>query len=86
MSNFVGKFKGYTIYLSDKPQKKYYAIVNNRKVYFGQYPYQQYRDKLGYYSDLDHLDKQRRKNFKSRFERYRHRKGSSAYFSDQILW
>ena len=82
----VYKYKGYPIFLSDKPNKKYYAIVGRRKVYFGQRPYEQYKDRIGYYSDLDHGDPVRRKNFKSRFERIRHNIGSAAWFSDKLLW
>ena len=33
-----------------------------------------------------HRDEKRRKAFKSRFERYRHKKGSGAWLSDNILW
>lgn len=33
-----------------------------------------------------HRDQQRRKAFKSRFERFRHKKGTPAFFSDRILW
>lgn len=84
----VGNYQGYDIYLSDKPDKKYYAIVNNRKVYFGGDPrhYQHYYDKLGFYSHLDHHDDIRRKNFKSRFNSMRHKRGSASWFSDQLLW
>ena len=33
-----------------------------------------------------HRDQQRRKAFKSRFERFRHKKGTPAYLVDKILW
>lgn len=80
-------FKGYRIFRSvDKPNKKYYALVGNRRVYFGARAYQHYRDRLGAYSRLDHLDPERRRRFKQRFERYRHRRGTAAWFADQILW
>lgn len=80
------KFKGYNIYKSDKLKKKYYALVNNKKVYFGDTSYQHYKDKLGVYSYLNHLDPKRRKLYKSRHEKNRHIKGSAGWFSDQILW
>lgn len=83
---YVGKYKGYDIYLSDKPEKKYYAMVGNRKVYFGAYGYEHYHDKLGYYSDWNHWDKDRRRRYKIRHEKDRHNKGSAGWFSDQILW
>lgn len=82
----VAIYKSYPIFLSDLINKKYYALVNKKKVYFGQMPYEHYEDKIGYYSDLDHHDKTRRRNFKSRFERLRHHKGTSSWFADQILW
>jgi len=33
-----------------------------------------------------HRDEQRRKNFKSRFQKQRTKVGTPAYFSDQLLW
>ncbi len=86
MPKFIKKFKGYKIYKSDKPKKKYYALVNNKKIYFGDTSYQHYKDKLGVYSYLNHLDPKRRKLYKLRHEKDRHLKGSAGYFSDQILW
>lgn len=83
---YVGTYKSYPIYTSNKPEKKYYAEVDGKKVYFGQYDYEHYFDKLGVYSDWDHLDPKRRKNFKKRFEKSRHKIGSASWFSDQILW
>jgi len=82
----VGQYKGYPIYVSDKKNKKYYAIVENRKVYFGDSRYQHYYDKMGYYSYLDHGDKERRRRYKQRHEKDRHVKGSAGWLSDQILW
>lgn len=84
----VAKYKGYSIFLSDKPEKKYYAKVGNRKVYFGGDPskYEHYHDKIGYYKNLNHDDKERKRLFKLRHEKNRHKVGSAAWFSDQILW
>lgn len=82
----IAKYKGYSIFVSDKKDKKYYAKVGNRKVYFGDTKYQHYQDKIGHYSHLDHGDSQRRKNFKSRHENNRHKIGSAAFFSDSLLW
>lgn len=82
----VGKYKGYSIFLSDKPNKKYFAKVGNRKIYFGDSSYEHYYDKMGYYSHLNHGDKERRRLFKSRHEKYRHKIGSASWLSDQILW
>ncbi len=33
-----------------------------------------------------HKDPVRRKNYKKRFEKSRHKKGTASYFADQILW
>jgi hypothetical protein len=84
----VFKYKGYNVYISDKPQKKYYAIVNDRKVYFGQLPYQQYHDKIGYYSDLNHSSRKRRELYRARqgARGYQNRKGSASWFAWNLLW
>lgn len=84
----VGTFRGYEIFLSDRPDKKYYAIVNNKKVYFGGDPriYQHYEDKMKYYRHLDHHDKERRKRFKARHYKRLNEIGTPTWFSDQILW
>lgn len=79
-------YKGYKIFVSDKPNKKYYAMVGNRKVYFGDTNYEHYYDKIGYWSHLNHLDKERRRRYKARHEKDRHNKGSAGWFADQILW
>lgn len=84
----VYNYKGYDIYVSDKPNKKYYAKVGNRKVYFGKIPYEQYKDKIGYYSNLDHLDTKRRSAYRARHgaQGYQTKKGSAAWFSWNLLW
>lgn len=33
-----------------------------------------------------HRDEKKRKAFQSRFERFRHKKGTPAYYSSNILW
>jgi hypothetical protein len=82
----VGTYKGYPIYVSNRSNKKYYAIVDGRKVHFGDTRYEQYKDKMKYYSRLDHNDKERRKRYKQRHEKDRHNKGSAGWFADNILW
>lgn len=84
----ISNYKGYDIYVSDKPEKKYYALVNGKKIYFGQIPYQQYHDKIGYYKILDHNDKKRRENYRARHgaQGYQKIKGSAAWFSWNLLW
>lgn len=88
----VYNYAGYPIFLSDKPEKKYFALVTSKKsgrpmkIYFGDTSYEQYHDKIGYYSHLDHGDPVRRANYKARHENNRHIKGSAGYFSDRLLW
>lgn len=82
----VGRYKGYDIYLSERSNKKYYALVDGKKVHFGDTRYEQYYDKMGHYSHLNHNDKKRRKLYKQRHEKDRHVIASSGYFADQILW
>lgn len=84
----IGNYKGYDIYLSDKLDKKYYGMVNNKKVYFGGDPkkYQHYYDKMGYYSNLNHLDEKRRANYHKRHGTDKALRGTANYFSSEILW
>ena len=83
---FVGRFRGYDIYLPVRKFKKYYAIVDGKKVNFGDTRYEQYHDKMKHYSTLDHWDKDRRRAYKIRHEKDRHLKGSAGWFSDNVLW
>lgn len=55
-----GKHK-YDVYVKDEKGGK-------EKISFGFLKMQQYKDKIGYYSSKDHLDKERLKRFKSRFK------------------
>ena len=84
--NFIAYYDSYPIFVSDKYPKKYYALVNRKKVYFGDQKYEHYYDRLGYYSDLNHLDKNRKRLYKLRHNKDRHVKGSAGWFADQILW
>jgi hypothetical protein len=78
-------FKGYAIYVSDKPDKKYYAIVNGLKVYFGSRQHEHYYDKLGYYKNQNHNDINRRENYYKRHKKDYH-EGSADWFAKNILW
>lgn len=79
------KFNGFDIYVSDKPNKKYYAIVGNKKIYFGSAFHEHYYDKLGYYKHLNHNDEKRRENYYKRFGEDADI-GTAKYFSHNILW
>lgn len=79
------EFEGYKIFVSDKSPKKYYALVDGKKIYFGDRNYQQYHDKLGHYKSLDHNDAKRRKLYHKRHAKD-YPRGSADYFSKRILW
>ena len=83
---------------SNKPNKKYDAILYNTKtkrenvVSFGairpnNIPYEQYRDStgLGIYSKYDHNDKLRRVNYYKRFGK-KAVKYTAKWFSHKYLW
>lgn len=69
---------GYSVKPSTKKDKKLDVLKNNKIVAS--------IGAKGYDDFTKHKDQQRRKAFKNRFERYRHIKGSAAWFSDTILW
>lgn len=79
------KFKGYDIFVSDRKDKKYYALVGKKKVYFGAKGYEHFKDKLGHYSYLDHNDKKRRDRYYAR-HKIDYPEGSADWFSKNILW
>jgi hypothetical protein len=76
----------YQFFPSTRKFKKYDVYKNGKYIVsFGDKRYQQYKDKIGYYSELDHLDKKRRL-------RYYQRHGKDAvvesakWFSHKYLW
>lgn len=83
---YVGNFKGYSIYTSDRYPKKYYAVVDGRKIYFGDIRYQQYFDKMGHYSHLNHLDQKRRSYFWARHHKSENKIGTPGWFALHVLW
>lgn len=82
----VGTFKGYDIHLSDRYPKKYYTIVDGKRVYFGDQRYQQFHDKIGYYSFLDHNDHKRRESYWNRHGRSKDKLGTAGWFALHVLW
>lgn len=72
--------------------KKYNAILENKKtgsivkVGFGQKGAAQYKDKIGHYKHLDHLDKKRRMLYRTRHFGEDDHKYSSGYFAIRLLW
>ena len=71
---------------STRKNKKYDAYVNNKKYSFGSRFYQHFFDKIGYYSDLDHLDDDRRYNYINRHKNDKLNEYSPGYFSMYYLW
>lgn len=86
MNNYIGKYKTFNIYISDKYPKKYYALVNNKKVYFGDIRYQHFYDKMGYYNNLNHNDKERRRLYKARHQKTSKKIASPSWFALKVLW
>jgi len=81
----------------DGKKHKYYAILENKKtkkilkVGFGGIkkdgmPYQQYKDRIGLYSNYDHLDPKRRQLYLQRHRGEALNKYSSGWFSINYLW
>lgn len=81
--------KLYKPFKSTAKNKKYsvYVLKNDRKrlIHFGDSRYGQYKDKLGSYSSMDSLDKQKRKNYYSRHGQTTD-KNSAKWWSHKILW
>ncbi|MBC7766563.1 hypothetical protein H7Y21_01030 [Arenimonas sp.] len=83
---YFGNHLGYPIYLAGaKTGKKYYAVVDNKKVYFGALGYSQYFDKIGYFKKYDNLNKRRRKLYYLRHA-INYSKKSADYLAKKLLW
>ena len=90
--------KLYTPFVSKSKNKKYsvYVIKNDKKklIHFGDSRMQQFKDKLGHYSNLDHGDKERRKRYLARAKGIKDKNGnltwknknSANYYSIKYLW
>lgn len=80
--------KNYVIKPSTKRYKKYDVFLDDRKITsFGDTRYQQYKDKFGYYSDLNHFDKFRRKNYRTRHQHdYIDDPNHAGFWSYWFLW
>jgi len=75
--------------------KKYTVITPKGKtIHFGDTRYEHYKDRIGIYSHLDHLDKERQRNYRARAKAIRNSKGEltynnpeySNYYSYHFLW
>lgn len=102
MKKYILDYKNYLIRFTipKSGNKKYKAEVfdlSGKRVAtakFGDRRYQQYKDRIGYYSDLDHNDKKRRDRYRKRHEGILTKDGvpaykkefSSSFFSYWFLW
>jgi hypothetical protein len=90
--------KLYTPFVSNAKNKKYsvYVLKDGKKklIHFGDSRMQQFKDKLGHYSNLDHGDKERRKRYLARAKGIKDKNGnltwknknSANYYSIKYLW
>jgi len=87
----IGK---YTYEKSTRKDKKLMTVVDGKKVHFGFPKMQQFKDKTGIWSKLDHGDPKRRKNYLTRTAGIKNKSGkltkddpsSPNYHSRRILW
>lgn len=79
----------YQPFKSTTKNKKYSVRVmkdgKRRLIHFGQKGYEQYHDKLGYYSKFDHNDTKRKALYYKRHGPSND-KNTAKYWSHKILW
>ena len=79
----------YKPFISTAKNKKYsvYILKDNKKklIHFGDKRYQQFKDKLGFYKNLDHNDPKRKKLYFNRHGKTTD-KNTSKYWSNKVLW
>jgi len=90
--------KLYTPFVSKAKNKKYsvYVLKDGKKklIHFGDSRMEQFKDKLGHYSHLDHGDKERRRRYLVRAKGIKDKNGnltwknknSANYYSIKYLW
>jgi hypothetical protein len=80
---------------SHKTDKKYDVYDNRTGDYvcsFGQIkkngiPYEQFRDRIGYYKEYNHYDRERRNRYRNRHKKDAYNViGTPSYFSTYFLW
>jgi len=88
----------YKPFKSTRNNKKYsvYVIKDNKRklIHFGDTRYQQFKDKIGIYKQLDHGDPVRRKSYLARSKGIKNKQGeltwkdrtSPNYYSVRYLW
>ena len=86
------KLDGYDFYAPSTTEgKKYDVFFKNsfgRTIHlsFGDSHYQQFNDKIGYYSSLDHMDQKRRIRYRERHKNDDLNHLTPGYFSYYYLW
>ena len=83
-------------FTKSKSKNKKYSVITpkGKKINFGDKRYPQFKDKIGMYSDKNHLDKKRRENYLSRAKGIKNKQGqltyknpeSANYYSVKYLW
>lgn len=81
----------YKPFVSKVKNKKYSVYVKSESggkklIHFGDNRYQQYYDKIGHYSKLNHNDKERRKNYKLRHAGEDKDKNKAGWWAWHKLW
>jgi len=72
---------------SNRKNKKYMVLTKSGVIHFGDKRYEQFKDKIGVYKDLDHNDPKRRELYYKRHgDRNTKDKESAKYWSHKILW
>ena len=72
--------KKYDVYFINPPTGRTVHVS------FGDTNYQQYHDKIGYYSSLDHMNQKRRTNYRQRHKNDDLDHLTPGYFSYYYLW
>lgn len=80
----------YKPFKSNAKHKKYSVYVkgksgNPKLIHFGDNRYQQFKDKIGHYSHLDHGDSERKKRYYQRHGKATS-KDTPKYWAHKILW
>ncbi len=90
MYEFTEKIGNFTIQAPSRRKNKKYDVLDNNNRYlfsFGDNRYQHYKDQFGYYKDLDHLDPDRRKNYRLRHKNdYIDDPNYAGFWSYNFLW
>ncbi len=85
---FEKKINGSLFLAPSKLEHKKYDVIapNGKRFSFGDRRYEQYHDKIGYYKKLNHNDKQRRENYRTRHKNDKLNTYSSGFYAFNFLW